>query len=154
MERNKVYCFLRNKWVVALPEEVIRQQLMNLMVNQLGYPKGSLSIETDLREVPHLKASALALPERRADLIAYAKGIHPQWDLYPLLLVECKAVALSKKSMIQLVGYNHVLKAAFIALTNGKEMQFGWSENGKYRFIDQLPSYESLMGYADMIKRS
>ena len=146
MEQQKqIHCILRNKWVAELPEEIVRQKLVHHMVHQLGYPKGSLSLETSLHQIPHLNSQAHALPQRRTDLICFAKGIHPQWDLYPLLVIECKAVKLTKKAMTQLVGYNHFLKAYFIALINAEGMRLGWYEGGEYRFIERLPSYEDLI---------
>lgn len=153
-EQNQLHCLLRNTWVAGLPEEVVRQRLVHQMMHQLGYPKGSLSLETSLHQIPHLQSVSHQLPQRRTDLICFAKGIHPQWDLYPLLVVECKAVKLTNKAMTQLVGYNHFLRACFIALTDGNEMHFGWQGDGEYRFIDRLPSYEELKGYVRTCSKS
>ncbi len=147
MEKKKqLFCLLRSIWVAELPEEVVRQQLVHQMVHQLGYPKGNLTLETSLHQFPHLSTSVKRLPQRRTDLICFAKGIHPKWELYPLLLVECKGVKLTQKAMTQLIGYNHFLNACFIALTNGQEVRVGWRENDQYRFISRLPSYAELMG--------
>lgn len=147
-KKNQIHCLLRNEWIAALPEERVRQKLVHQMVHQLGYPKSSLSVEISLHQLPHLESSVSSLPQRRADLICFAKGIHPQWDIYPLLVVECKAVKLTQKCLMQLIGYNHFLNANFIALTNGDEVRFGWRQSGEYRYIDRLPSYEELMDIA------
>lgn len=144
-KRKQLFCLLRGIWVAELPEEIVRQQLVNQMIHQLGYPKGNLTLETSLHQFPHLRASVNALPSRRTDLICFAKGIHPKWELYPLLLVECKSVKLTQKAMTQLIGYNHFLNACFIALTNGQEMRVGWRQNEQYQFIDRLPAYAELM---------
>lgn len=143
--QDSLICLLRNTPIAALPEEKIRQQLIDQMINQLGYPKGNLTLETSLHQLPHLQGAVRTLPQRRTDLICFGKGIHPQWDLYPLLVVECKAVKLTQKAMTQLIGYNHYLNARFIALTNGEEKKVGWRENGQYQFIHWLPSYRELM---------
>jgi len=125
----------------------MRQKLVHQIVHQLGYPKSSLSVEISLHQLPHLEGSIPSLPQRRTDLICFAKGIHPEWDLYPLLVVECKAVKLTDKCMAQLIGYNHFLNAYFVALANEDELRFGWRKNGEYQFINRLPSYRELMDF-------
>lgn len=145
-KQNSFICLLRNVTVAALPEEIVRQKLIHLMISQLGYPKGNLALEMGLHQLPYLQSVAATLPKRRTDLICFAKGIHPQWDLYPLLVVECKSVKLTQKAMTQLIGYNHYLNARFIALMNGEGVKVGWrGENGQYQFIQRLPSYQELM---------
>lgn len=141
-----IYCPVRKSWVAALPEEIVRQQLVANMV-QLGYPLANLVIEKGLRQMPHLQLKGVKIPTRRADIICFAKGIHPHYDLFPLLLVECKAVKIDAKVINQVVGYNHFLQARFIAVANQTEQRTGWydvSTKG-YTFIDWLPSYDELM---------
>lgn len=144
-KQSSLICLLRNVPIAALPEELIRQQLIHRMINELGYPKKNLTLETSLHQLPHLREVVSTLPQRRTDLICFAKGIHPKWDLYPLLVIECKAIKLTQKAMTQIIGYNHYLNARFIALTNGEEVRVGWREKAQYQFIQRLPSYEELM---------
>ena len=100
------------------------------MVQNLNYPKDLLCVEVDLRTLPHLCGIKKKLPKRRADIICYGKNIVPSFDLYPLLMVECKAVELSAKALDQVKGYNHYVNALFIALANSKEIKAFWFGRG------------------------
>jgi len=141
-----IYCPLRKRKVLARPEEAVRVKLIYEMTEKLGYPLSSLALEKELSFMPHL-ALEKALPKRRLDLICFAKGIHPEYDLYPLLLIECKAVKLTPKMIPQVTGYNKILKAYFFALVNSNEIQFGRVDpkNGCYQFINRIPHYHELM---------
>jgi hypothetical protein len=142
-----IYCSIRKEWVAALPEEAVRQKLIAQMVEQLGYPISLLVVEKSLKQMPHLSPGQRQVPDRRADLICYAQGIHPQHQLYPLLLVECKAVKLTPKVINQVLGYNVYLQAYFVAIANQDEIKTGWYDAAaqQYRFADGLPAYAALL---------
>jgi hypothetical protein len=146
-ENSQLYCPIRKKWVARLPEEHVRQHLVKYMVDKLEFPLGSLALEKELRHMPHLALHPGKIPERRADLICFAKGIHPEYDLYPLLLVECKAVKLTPKVIAQVTGYNHFLGAFFVGIANHEEVKIGWldQKTKKYQFISHLPNYQELL---------
>lgn len=147
---QQVYCVIRKTWVAALPEELVRQKLLSYMIHHLGYPLSYLALEKELRQMPHLALSNQKIPNRRADLICFGKDIHPLFPLYPLLLVECKAIKLSSKVIDQVVGYNHSLQAYFVAIANEQEIKTGWYDKQKqeYVFVDTLPSYQDLLSSA------
>jgi hypothetical protein len=145
LSKQEIFCTVRKEWVVDQPEERVRQALIKHM-ESLGYPLPLIAVEKKLKQVPHLLYSSEKLPNRRADLIAYAKGIHPSYDLYPLLLVECKAVPLTEKVISQVVGYNHFLKAPYVAIVNQNEIRSGKynTETKQYQFFDGLAPYSDL----------
>ena len=138
-------CLVRKKTVPAHPEEVVRQNVLNHLI-KLSYPLSSIAVEVELKSLPHLVYSS-KIPTRRADIICFGKGIHPSYPLYPLLLVECKAVPLKKTMINQVTGYNHFLKASYIAIVNQTELCFGWYDlaTKNYRFISHLPDYQSCL---------
>lgn len=144
---ESIYCSIRKMWVAALPEEIIRQRLITHMIQNLSFPSSSLAVEKGLKQMPHLTLLPGDIPDRRADLVCFAKGIHPDHSLYPLLLIECKAVPLNSKVMHQVMGYNHFLKAHFIAAANENEIRLGWLDKTfqTYQFIPYLPSYTDLL---------
>lgn len=144
---ERIYCLVRKIWVAASPEEIIRQQLVSHMIHHLGYPVSYLALEKELRRVPHLELSDKSIPDRRADLICFGKNIHPIHPLYPLLLVECKAVKITSRTLNQVAGYNHHLGAYFIAVVNGQEVRTGWLDaaSKEYRFVNNLPTYTQLL---------
>lgn len=111
------------------------------MVELFGYPSALIAVEKELAQLPHLyQTSVASLPKRRADIIVFAK------DLTPLLMIECKAVALTPKFAEQVIGYNAFVKAPWLALANGKEILTGYfdSESGLHRFEPGLPSFSAI----------
>lgn len=144
---SKVYCQIRKERVAALPEEIVRQEIVRQLIMERGFPAGGIVLEKGLRQMPHLALEGQNIPERRSDIVCFAKGIHPKHDLFPLLLIECKAVKLTPKVINQVVGYNHFLKAYFIAVANQEEVRTGWydQEKKEYTFINFIPTYQELM---------
>lgn len=114
------------------------------MVEVLGFPSETLVIEKNLELLPHVQRGVPA-PKRRADLLCFAKGVHPLIDLYPLLLVECKAVPINDRVIAQVVGYNHYVHACFICVANQTEIRTGWkTPQGSYEFVPFLPPFSEL----------
>jgi len=145
---NKRFDPVRKKWVEATPEENIRQDLIEKMLGELGYPLSFLSVEKELSLLPHLQLAAKeAVPRRRADVLVFAKGLHPDHALFPLLMIECKAVPLTPKFASQVVGYNAIVQAPFLALANGGQILTGFFDHngGHYRFEPGLPTYAELL---------
>ncbi len=141
-----IYCPVRREWVAKLPEEVVRQNLINLMTDMLGFPAHSLTVEKALRQFPHLSQTA-DLPDCRVDIASIVPGIHPDYELYPLIVIECKAVPLTSRVLQQIVGYNYYLQAPFIAIANQNEIKTGWYDPSKssYQYVSGLPAYGDLL---------
>lgn len=142
---------IRKAWVKATPEELVRNQLIHNLVNKLGFPAELVVVEKGLRQMPHLKIEdGMKVPARRADLVCFARGIHPHLNLDPLLLVECKAVEITPQVIRQVTGYNHFLRAHFIAVVNQFEVVFGYYQTSvkQYCLIQHIPSYATLIEMA------
>jgi len=134
---------VREAWVRATPEELVRQKWIRRLLGPLGFPKGLLVVEKPLRELPHL--AGVSVPDRRLDLLCYATGVHSFYPLYPLLLIECKASPLTESALDQLIGYNHHVKTPFIAAVTSEEVQFGYKEGETYQFYSFLPAFKELL---------
>ena len=115
------------------------------MICSLGFPKELLSIEKSLKAMPHLKGEKV--PDRRFDVVCFARGVHSQHEIYPLLMIECKANRLSRKAVEQVIGYNHYVSSFFVAVANSEEVIIGWRDkkSGSYEFQSGLPSYNELV---------
>lgn len=144
---NKIFCQTRKTLVASLPEEIVRQKLLFHLINNLHFPESLIVLEKALCQMPHLTLSPLKIPDRRADIVCYAKGIHKDHDLYPLLIIECKAVKLTARVVNQVVGYNRYVKANFIAIANESDIQFGCYDPIKkdYSFLSFIPTYQELL---------
>ncbi|MCB1135081.1 MAG: type I restriction enzyme HsdR N-terminal domain-containing protein, partial [Chlamydiia bacterium] len=151
-EKLQIWDRQRRRYYVAQPEERIRQRLVDYLVEVLGFPKSTLLVEKGLKELPHL-SHVSGLPNRRVDIVCYGRDIHPEHRLYPLLLIECKAVPLSARVQQQVVGYNHYVGAYFLAIAN--EDQIEWAsfsaEQQRYIFQAGLPTYESLLSHLGLM---
>lgn len=143
MKDQQLYCSIRKRWVAATPEEYVRQNSLQLLIKILEFPLPNIVVEKELKLLPHIPSN-IALPDRRADILCYTN--HCQ-SLQPLILIECKSIAISSKEIRQVIGYNHFVKAPFIALVNQTEQRMGWfnSEINDYQFINYIPSYHELI---------
>lgn len=143
---DSFFCPIRKTEVLLLPEERVRQVLIQDMIQNLGYPIENIVLEKTLAKLPHLQGH-LSLPKRRTDLIVFAQGIHKEHPFYPLLLVECKAVPLTEEVLRQIVGYNQYVGAPFVTVVNQTKRYTGWyhSKECDFLFQEGLPTYNSLL---------
>jgi len=123
----------------ALPEEIVRQKLIAHMISNLGFPKSLISVEKEIDELPHLTVRKETM--RRADIICYSKG---KESLFPLILIECKALRFDQKAIDQVLGYNELVRASFIGLADESRVHVYWQEESGLKSIDFLPTFEEL----------
>jgi hypothetical protein len=121
-----------------LPEEKVRQQLLEFMQKHLEYPKEMIAIEKSLSAFPHLQGQKVS--NRRVDIAVFSKK-----QMEPLLVIECKAVPINDKAFDQIIGYNHLIKAPFIALANQKGVITLIHDGKCYQRFDGLPDYNYLL---------
>lgn len=118
-----VFDFIRKKWLLARPEEVVRQTLIHYMVYEKGYPPGLIVLEAGL---------CGSQKNFRADILVRDRAGSP-W-----LLAECKApgVKLDGEVLKQASNYGVRLGSDYILLCNGvaciylnlKSLSNGWQQ--------------------------
>jgi len=98
----------RRKWLVAEPEELVRQALILYLEDALDISAARMKTEYEIR---------VQSMRKRLDLILY------DGEGKPFMLAECKAwdVPLNEKVMQQIGNYNTLIQAPFLLVTNGKE---------------------------------
>lgn len=143
-QNSEIYDPVRNIWVAPLPEEIVRQKLIQKMIHVLGFPKGHLAVEKELKELPHLKKVG-QLPDRRIDIVCYAPSLESSHPLSPLLLIECKHELVSSGALEQLEGYNAFVKAPFLAVADGKTVCFCYRTHEGVKQLPYLPTYKELI---------
>lgn len=153
MMHDPIFCPIRKIWVASLPEEKIRQALIKKMVSELGFPINSIALEKNFNQIPHLVHKG-PFPKRRIDLLVFSQNIHNDFDFYPLLMIEFKAIPLNKKVLRQVIGYNQFVNACFIAAANDSTISFGWFDPSQknYVFQENLPEYHFLLEKARLRK--
>lgn len=130
-EGNKyIFDIVRKKYLVLTPEEWVRQNFLHLLISNLGYPKTLIKMEFPIKYFKSGKRSDILIMKR---------------DLSPFMLIECKApsVRLSKDTLTQAAVYNKIIKADFLAVTNGLKHHIWSLEGEEYLPIAQFPSYEN-----------
>jgi len=105
---SKIYDKVRKKYVECTPEEWVRQNLIDLLVNDYGYVLSRMQVEVGFK---------INDKEYRLDIICHdGKG-------NPYLIVECKSpdVKLNQATLNQIGIYNVAKKTQFLLVTNGLE---------------------------------
>jgi len=124
---GKEYIFdeVRKRWVLLLPEEWVRQNFLQYMIQVKKYPASLIAVEKEI-ELGDIK--------QRFDIVLYK-------DAAPWMIVECKemTVSLNKKVLDQVLRYNMSLKVSYLIITNGSHCNgFAVVEN-KLEEINDLP---------------
>jgi hypothetical protein len=140
-----IFCHIRKILVKKTPEEEVRQNLLREMLSSWGYPPSSIIVEKAISHLPHLQGLKSKLPLRRMDIVCYAKK---ETDLFPLLVIECKkAGPISKRTYLQLLGYNHYVQAKFIGFATGSKLEIlsKNSSSSHLHLVEGEPTYQSLI---------
>ena len=105
-EKTYVFDFIRGKWLVLLPEELVRQLLILYLIEEKSYSKNSIAIERGI------KVNNLS---KRCDILLFDKNTQP------LMLVECKApkVKITQDVFRQIAIYNMSFEVDYLLVTNG-----------------------------------
>ncbi len=127
---EKLFDPIRNKWLVATPEEGVRQSVLAWMLENLPFSKSRYRTEFSL-EVNGLR--------KRCDILVFDAQVKP------FFLVECKAenIKINDEVLYQALRYNLTLQVNYILITNGlASFLFALDyENGVYTQI----SFDDLM---------
>lgn len=106
-ENNKHFIFdeVRKKWVILTPEEWVRQNYIQYLIQEIKVPASLIAVEKQIR---------LNDITKRCDIIVYKNS-------KPWMIVECKEqyVAINENTLQQILGYNQQLNVHFLVLTNG-----------------------------------
>jgi hypothetical protein len=125
---------VRRKYVKLTPEEWVRQNFVQYLVNEGKYPAGLLGIEVMFR---------LNKLKRRVDIM-----VHNRFG-EPVLIVECKSpdVDIDDKVFEQIATYNMKFKVPYLVVTNGLH-HYACKinhEEMKFEYLLVIPLYEDLL---------
>lgn len=127
-EKEYIFDPLRKKWVRLTPEEWVRQNFLQYLLQVMQYPPSLIAIEKEI-QIGELK--------KRFDILVY-KNDHP-W-----LLIECKEmnVPINESVMQQLLRYQTIVQADYLIVTNGNETKGIGKENNQFTTLNTIPSYQ------------
>jgi hypothetical protein len=137
-ENNKDFIFdeIRKSWVKLTPEEWVRQNFIQYLVNKLQYPVAFIAVEKEIQ---------LSELKKRFDILIYDR-MHQ-----PLMMIECKApeVLLNEKVLQQLLSYTISVPVSFFVITNGhytnawKKVSAAQGVNNELKPLSEIPVWKS-----------
>lgn len=129
---NKTLVFdpIRKKYIVLTPEEWVRQNFIQFLINEKNYPASLIAIEMGID---------LLNTKKRCDIVLYnTKGL-------PHMIVECKApsIKISQDTFDQIARYNMTLKTDLLVVTNGMQHYICIMDHQDklYNFLKEIPNY-------------
>lgn len=125
-----IFDALRKVWLLLTPEEWVRQNFVQYLLQVAAYPATLIALEKELD---------LNGMRRRFDVLVYNKE-HQPW-----MLIECKAeaVKLTEDVLQQVLRYNISLPVPYIVITNGRQTRAWQKEGGGLRELAELPEWET-----------
>ncbi len=128
-EGNREFIFdeVRKQWVVLTPEEWVRQNFLQYIIQVKKYPAALIAVE---------KMISLGDLKKRFDIVVY--DTHSK----PWMLIECKEmnVVLDKTVLDQVLRYNITLRVPYIVITNGSYCFAFSNGSGQLTELSMLPS--------------
>ena len=129
---NKMAIFddIRKKFILLTPEEWVRQNTIQFILQEKKYPKSYLNVEKIIKINDLIK---------RYDIVVF----QPNGKIF--LLIECKApeISITQNTFDQIARYNLSLKAEYLMVTNGLNHYFCQMdfEKEEYIFLKELPEF-------------
>ncbi len=127
--KELIFDDIRKQWVRLTPEEWVRQNFVQYLLQELHYPAAYISIEKEIK---------LGELKKRFDLLVF-DSMHKPW-----LMLECKAmdVDLTQQTVEQIVRYNMSVPVSFLVVTNGS-YTYAWQKTADaFESIHQLPAFK------------
>jgi hypothetical protein len=120
---------VRKRWLVLTPEEWVRQNFLQYLLQQMHYPSALIAVE---------KEFFFGDLSKRCDLVVYDRSSQP-W-----MIVECKQMKeeLSSKTIKQVLIYHMALPAKYLVITNGSYSAGFIKNEGTFQPIEALPEYK------------
>jgi len=131
-EDNKEYIFdeVRKRWVRLTPEEWVRQNFVQYLIQKEMYPASLIGVEKEL---------LLNDIKKRCDLLVYKNDL-------PVMLIECKEMGVDLTELVlkQVLIYNIAMPVKYLCVTNGSYC-YAWHRNDNaLTVIDKFPSWPDL----------
>ncbi|MEK0422358.1 MAG: hypothetical protein RLZ95_268 [Bacteroidota bacterium] len=125
--KDQIFDPFRKKWVALTPEEWVRQNILQYLVQIKHYPASLIAVE---------KSIQLGELTKRFDIVVYKNDA-------PWMIIECKEAkeTISDKTISQLFQYQQVLAAEILVASNGHETVGAEIKSGKLQALQNFPEY-------------
>jgi hypothetical protein len=128
-KKEEIWDDIRRQWVALTPEEWVRQNFLQYLVQVKKYPAPYIAVERKIK---------VGEVNKRFDILVYNKAVKP-W-----LMIECKSsdTPLEVKVLSQVLNYNMAVPVPYLVVTNGLSC-YGYHRDGiGMSSIETLPDYE------------
>jgi hypothetical protein len=127
-KKEEIWDELRKLWVRLTPEEWVRQNFIQYLLQVKNYPASYIAVERTMK---------LGELTKRFDLLVFDNAARP-W-----MLVECKATneKLDSRVLWQVLRYNMATPVKYIVITNGEECHGFIRTTTDFEEITSLPAY-------------
>ena len=127
-EKDKEFIFdeVRKRWIILTPEEWVRQNFLQYLIQVKKYPAALIAIEKEIK---------LGDLKKRFDIVVYGSSSKP-W-----MIIECKEmnVDLSKQVLHQVLRYNITMQVPYLVITNGSYCMAFQCINNQLKDLVELP---------------
>ena len=132
-EKYFIFDAIRKKYILLTPEEWVRQNFIQFLVQHKKYPQSLMAVE---------KQITINRKLFRFDLVVYTRSGQP------LLIAEFKApgVKITQNAFDQVVRYNMALKVKLVIVSNGLQ-HFVCAidyKKGTYNFLKEIPEFGNI----------
>lgn len=127
-KKEEIWDELRKQWVRLTPEEWVRQNFIQYLLQVKNYPPSYIAVERRMK---------LGELNKRFDLMVFDNGAQP-W-----MLVECKAMEekLDNRVLWQVLRYNMATPVKYIVITNGEQCHAFIRGLADFEDLPALPTY-------------
>jgi type I restriction enzyme M protein len=130
---NQIYSILRQKLVALTPEERVRQEYLQILIEEYGYEKEQMEEEVSV--------TGRGSGDARADFLIWRTPEAKQRQEHALIVIECKAdnITISLKDYAQGANYAQYEHARFFVTHNHRETKY-WKVDDTRR----MPNYDEI----------
>jgi hypothetical protein len=125
--KEVIFDVCRKHWVTLTPEEWVRQNFLQYLVQVKQYPISLIAVE---------RLIMLGDLRKRFDIVVYKNAM-------PWMMVECKEmdVELGEATIKQILNYNIKLQVEYLVITNGKSTFCLHLKEGKFEWLTAFPEF-------------
>lgn len=126
--KELIFDDIRKQWVRLTPEEWVRQNFIQYLVQTKKYPSALIGVEKEIK---------LGELKKRFDILVYNQQ-HRPW-----MMIECKAmdVQLTAEVLQQVLRYNVSVRVEYLVITNGTYTYCYQINSAGVQLLSELPDY-------------
>jgi hypothetical protein len=126
--KQLIFCELRKIWIRFTPEEWVRQNFLQYLIQIKNYPASLIAVEKEIT-VGELK--------KRFDILVYKND-------QPWMVIECKEqdTMLTETIIKQILSYYSVLQTNYLVITNGNQTECFSIMNSTIKQVEIVPEYK------------